>query len=388
MQARAEMSVAAKGVDGSYEQLVTGYATSLATMRKQINDLTAQMSLPFLPTVTGLQNSITQLSERFKSFLQSHEKILEGMAPSLMLGAAGAGLLALRSTMLRSLMMGGAGYALAGPLGGMLGFMGARGAAGAAGAAAGTAAGGIGTVLGMPLVLAGVASAGVLALAKWTETKKIIEELFGLKPPAWLDKLGSLTESGFKKIAEAFNAPGAKMAQDAADRAAGIKAPFVAPSMGEYLARHSGRRVGSVVGAENVDRGLLPQFDVESVKKAMGLGETAEAIHQQWMQAGEQAGQGFAQKALDAIRSILGGATVPGPTIAPPVIPQSYHAPAAAPAASEGKRADAGSQVHVAGINIHVHGSGDPHAVAHAVNEHVRRSIEAALYDGHAVMPA
>jgi hypothetical protein len=366
-------------------------------MKKQFSDLQSHLTLPFLPTVTELQNSITRFSERFKTFLQSHEKILEGMAPSLMLGAAGAGLLALRSTMLRSLMVGGAGYALAGPLGGMLGFMGTRGAAGAAGAAAGTAAGGLGAglgaVFGWPLALAGVASAGVLALAKWTETKKIIEELFGLKPPAWLDAIGNGAEKMFKALANVN--PNNKTLYDEHNRplldddgVALVTGGKTKKTLEQYLAARGGKRAGAIVGDENVGAMGLPQFDVESIKKAMGLGETAEAIHQQWMQAGEQAGQGFAQKALDAIRSILGGATVPGPTIAPPVIPQSYHAPAAAPAASEGKRADAGSQVHVAGINIHVHGSGDPHAVAHAVNEHVRRSIEAALYDGHAVMPA
>jgi hypothetical protein len=134
-------------------------------------------------------------------------------------------------------------------------FHGARGAAGAAGAAVGTAIGRLGSILRMPVVLARAAPPASYLWQNGTRRKDLTR--LCLRRP---DKLGSLTESGFKKIAETFNALGAKIAQDAATARPGSRRRRTSFHRWRNIFAPAIRAPDRLDGrGENIDRGLLPQ---------------------------------------------------------------------------------------------------------------------------------
>lgn len=184
MEKRAEMTKQVMGVEGSYRRVLWNYNTSLDAMKRQFEDMNANVLKPFLPTLTKLQNALTTFMVGIKSIAENFQKEIETVAPALLIGgAAGAGWLAKRLLFGggaalggRMLLGAGAGLLLGGGIHGALLGGGLAAALSKTGNAAASAATGVST-LGKDIASLGksvstllnplTAALGILEAAVW-----------------------------------------------------------------------------------------------------------------------------------------------------------------------------------------------------------------------------
>lgn len=126
MNARADMTAKALGVDQSYSRLVENYSSSLDAMKKQFDDMTAHLTLPLLKPATDALKSLT-------TFFQNVKDMTTGggstglLGPGALAASAGASVLLMRSLLARGLAGGvaggGLGMLVGGPTGAVVGSM-------------------------------------------------------------------------------------------------------------------------------------------------------------------------------------------------------------------------------------------------------------------------
>jgi hypothetical protein len=134
----------------------------------------------------------------------------------------------------------------------------------------------------MPVVLARAAPPASYLWQNGTRRKDLTR--LCLRRP---DKLGSLTESGFKKIAETFNALGAKIAQDAATARPGSRRRRTSFHRWRNIFAPAIRAPDRLDGrGENIDRGLLPQR-----RRRRQEGQDTGPLHHGVVESGETAAQ-------------------------------------------------------------------------------------------------
>jgi len=400
MERRAKMTGMSAKVQDSIDRLMKNYNQSLKGMKEQFDSMTAFVTLPFLPSTSGVLRSITGAETGIREYFANHTAGIEKLAPVLMASAGGLLFLAVKAIakrfgLLPMLLGGGAGLlsgdANTGLMAGLLlGGVG-RGAAKIGGAAAGAAAGGgfMRSMIAAVSASKGGLYAAVVALLAGMKydsshgnvARTWLRELLGLEddkePAPWMSN-GSFDPWRQKKDAIPFTG---------AD-----KAPWKIPawhedktSGGPYPIHPGGIDPQAMNGLNPPNPSLLSP---PLLNKITGAKEAADA----WL-----------QEAMSIV-SLLSGKTVQGPSISAPSVPGgggggspsrgvghaslggggAHTEPALYRPQGGGAHTQQANNVTVHAIHLNVHGAGDPNLVAAAVHKVLAQSYRDALSDGQA----
>lgn len=325
----------------AWDTLSKGSPTvALQAFGTQLKGFIAALIDPLMPVATKVLAGLgAALSSMMKAMRLNPE-----IAYSLtgLLAAGGALLLPslLRSTLLRSLIGGGVGFAAGGPMGALLGavllkplFSGIVGGAESAIAGGAPSIGArIGSLLATGLI------AGIMRVFSVAGLLYTIDQLI-------YANLSPETKKALKAKEDAINS---------------VK-PDEKTSKAEIL-RRAFDRERAMLGLPLVGR----SSPLTATPLASTVGELRKSLGFDLSDADAQ-GKSWAERALDMIRSTLGGASVNGPQI---------NAPAHA-----GGIGHASLQIH-GGVQIAVHGTSDPHATADAVYRRFNTAVHRQLSDG------
>jgi hypothetical protein len=393
MEKRAQMTAMAAKVDASYGRLIENYNQSLKGMHEQFSTMTSWVTLPFLPEITALQNSITKFTIGFREFFATHNKAITALAPGLMLGGGGLMAMLLRSVIGRGLIGVGIGGLLGGPMGAMMGGMLGRGF-GAAGTAAGT-------------TFAGSFIASVLrGIGKGLGVYAILEAIQGIKQDD-KDPDHKLRSTVRKALGIPDSASDPSRSQEwlpswmEGIRNGGLRRdPVPFANLLPKTDMDAGALGKTFTGQPGAFNGVWPEADkskADSEGKSWGqtfldavtgvVTGVAPFAPESDQAKADSEGKSWGQSFLDAVKAIVSGAAIAGPNVAAPSIsPGSigvpmHYAPAAPAGGGGAQRASLGSVVvHVGGIVVH--GNGDPRAVADEVHRKFTSAVSRHLSDG------